>query len=55
MSQVVINTPVAFIGTFYMDFLNLLGNMFVLGSSGAQITRSPLVVSGTSHMKPFTG
>ena len=51
MPQVVVDPAVAFVGTFQMDFLNLSGKLFVLGSPAAQLTGSPLVIGRASHMK----
>jgi hypothetical protein len=55
VSQVVIDTPVTFVWTFYMDFLHLFGDAFVLSSPAAYFAGNPLVVSRTSHMKQFAG
>ena len=38
-----------------MDFLNLVGQLFILYSPVAQLSRSPFVVSRTGYMKQFAG
>ena len=41
--QVIIDTPVTFVWTFYMDFLHLFGDAFVLSSSAAYFARNHLL------------
>ena len=44
MSQVVVDAAVALIGTFYMNFLNLVGKLLVLNGPAAELAGSPTVV-----------
>lgn len=55
MPQVIIDTPVTFVWTFYMDFLHLFGDTFVLSGPVAYFARSPLIVSRTNHMEQLAG
>ena len=45
MTQIVIQSPIAFIRAFRMDFLNLVGQMFILRNSAAQFPESQFIVS----------
>lgn len=49
MPQIIIDTSVAFVGTFCVDFLNLFGKPFVLGSPAAEFAGRPLIVGGARH------
>ena len=51
MTQIVIESPVAFIWTFCMDFFNLAGQLLILRSPVAQLPGSPFVVSETGYME----
>jgi hypothetical protein len=55
VSQIIIDTSVSFVWTFYIDFLHLFSDAFVLSSSAAYFARNPPVVSRTSHMEQFAG
>jgi hypothetical protein len=37
VSQVIIDTPITFVWTFYMDFLHLFGNAFILSGPAAYL------------------
>jgi hypothetical protein len=51
MSQIVIDTAVAFVRACCVDFFNFYGKLLVLGCSVTRLVGYPLVVGGTSHMK----
>jgi hypothetical protein len=38
-----------------MDFLDLLGELFIFESPAALFAGNPLVIGGTSHMKQLAG
>ena len=49
--QIVIKSSITLIRAFCMDLFNPVGQTLVLSSSAAQFSRSPFMISGTSHME----
>ena len=51
VTQIVIDSPVAFIRAFRMNLFNLVGQAFIFRGSAAQLPSGPFMVSGTRHME----
>ena len=55
VTQVVVDTPVAFIRTLHVDLLDLLRKLLVLHSSGTLFPGSPTETGGSGNVQQFTG
>ena len=51
VTQIVIDSPIAFIRVFLMDPFNLVGQTFIFCGSAAQLPSGPFMISGTGHME----
>lgn len=55
VSQIIVDTAVAFVGAFHMNLLDFLSKSLVLGDPMTSVSRRPFMIGGTSHMKQLTG
>ena len=51
VSQIIVDTAVAFVRAFHMDFLDLFRKPLVFGNPAALVPRRPFMVGGTGDMK----
>lgn len=55
MTKIVVESPVALVRAFLVDFFDFVSQALIFLSSAAQLSRIPFVVSRTGCMEQFTG